>query len=244
MTASAAAYRSALSLVAGCAEASSETEFIDILLPGLASVIGFDELALSVVDVRTRRVHALSSRPTAGESVPAALAYWQERSTEHPYIRRYLRTGHATAARLSDIHSFAELRRSAFYGDFYRHRGLRHGLTVLLAVDGDRITGLGAGRSLSDFSDSDVDLLESLRRPLTTLLRRLRRPPSVLAAFTPAERRVAELVVAGRRNDEVARAMGVSTKAVEQHLTRMYRRLGVSSRTQLVALSLSGRPSA
>jgi DNA-binding NarL/FixJ family response regulator len=51
--------------------------------------------------------------------------------------------------------------------------------------------------------------------------------------LTPTEVSVAELVVAGRRNREIAAELYVSVATVEAHLTRMYRKLGVRSRTEL-----------
>jgi DNA-binding CsgD family transcriptional regulator len=59
-------------------------------------------------------------------------------------------------------------------------------------------------------------------------------------ALTPAEERVVGLLRAGWRNRRIAEALGVSQKAVEQHLTRAYRKLGVSSRTELLATVVSG----
>ena len=55
------------------------------------------------------------------------------------------------------------------------------------------------------------------------------------AGLTPAEARTAELVAQGHTNREVARALFVSEKAVEAHLTRVYRKLGVRSRAELAA---------
>ncbi|MFN8114416.1 MAG: AAA family ATPase [Solirubrobacterales bacterium] len=49
------------------------------------------------------------------------------------------------------------------------------------------------------------------------------------------EREIVELVVAGRRNAEIADALFLSVRTVEGHLSRVYRKLGVSSRTQLAA---------
>jgi DNA-binding CsgD family transcriptional regulator len=51
--------------------------------------------------------------------------------------------------------------------------------------------------------------------------------------LTPAESRTAQLVARGHTNREVARALFVSEKAVEGHLTRVYRKLGVRSRAEL-----------
>lgn len=53
--------------------------------------------------------------------------------------------------------------------------------------------------------------------------------------LTDTERQVAQLVSLGRTNREVAAAMIVSVRTVESHLTRVYRKLGLRSRSQLVA---------
>jgi DNA-binding CsgD family transcriptional regulator len=51
--------------------------------------------------------------------------------------------------------------------------------------------------------------------------------------LTPSERRVAELVAAGRTNREVAGELVVTERTVESALTQVYRKLGVRSRTEL-----------
>ncbi|AHH95175.1 ATP-binding protein [Kutzneria albida] len=54
------------------------------------------------------------------------------------------------------------------------------------------------------------------------------------AELTLAEQRVAELVRAGSTNREVAAALFISVKTVEATLSRIYRKFGVRSRTELV----------
>ena len=56
---------------------------------------------------------------------------------------------------------------------------------------------------------------------------------SSAGALTPAERRVADLVAEGRSNKEIAAVLFVTPKTVETQLSRMYRKLGVHSRTAL-----------
>ena len=53
--------------------------------------------------------------------------------------------------------------------------------------------------------------------------------------LTPAERRIADLVAAGLRNREVAQRLVVAERTVEATLTRIYTKLGIRSRTELVA---------
>lgn len=52
-------------------------------------------------------------------------------------------------------------------------------------------------------------------------------------ALTPSEARVAGLAAGGAATREIAQSLFVSTKTVETHLGRTYRKLGISSRAQL-----------
>jgi DNA-binding CsgD family transcriptional regulator len=60
------------------------------------------------------------------------------------------------------------------------------------------------------------------------------RAPAPLA-LTPSEGRVAELVAAGSTNREVADALFLSVHTVEANLKRIYRKLGIRSRTELAS---------
>ncbi len=51
--------------------------------------------------------------------------------------------------------------------------------------------------------------------------------------LTPSERRVAELVAEGQTNREVAAALFLTERTVESHLTHVYAKLGIRSRTEL-----------
>jgi DNA-binding CsgD family transcriptional regulator len=51
--------------------------------------------------------------------------------------------------------------------------------------------------------------------------------------LTPAERRVAALVAEGRTNREVAAALFVTERTVASHLSHVYAKLGLRSRTEL-----------
>ncbi len=53
------------------------------------------------------------------------------------------------------------------------------------------------------------------------------------AALTPSEHRVAELAATGRSNRDIAQTLFITTHTVELHLTRAYRKLGITSRTHL-----------
>jgi DNA-binding CsgD family transcriptional regulator len=57
-----------------------------------------------------------------------------------------------------------------------------------------------------------------------------------VAGLTEAERRVAELAARGHTNRQIAGALGITTSTVEQHLTRIYRKLRVRRRRDLRAV--------
>ena len=72
-------------------------------------------------------------------------------------------------------------------------------------------------------------------------LRRARPRARTDHALTTSEQRVASLVVVGRTNREVAAQLHTSVGTVEAHLTRIYRKIGVRSRTELAGAVTDGR---
>lgn len=65
-----------------------------------------------------------------------------------------------------------------------------------------------------------------------------------LDVLTPAEQRVAKLASKALTNRQIAAELGVSVKGVEWHLSRVYRKLGITSREALVALLGDEEPDA
>ena len=68
-------------------------------------------------------------------------------------------------------------------------------------------------------------------RVARTLLMR-QRNSGALSGMTAREREVLELIGAGMPNKLIARQLGISEATVKAHLTRIYRQIGVSDRTQ------------
>ena len=53
--------------------------------------------------------------------------------------------------------------------------------------------------------------------------------------LTTSEERVARLAAAGRSDDEVAAELGLTATVAAAHLSRVFRKLGASSRDELAA---------
>jgi len=67
--------------------------------------------------------------------------------------------------------------------------------------------------------------------------------PSAAIPLTPQERRIAQLVAAGRTNREIAAELSLGEKTLERRLTALYRKAGVGSRTELArAITAADRP--
>jgi len=109
-----------------------------------------------------------------------------------------------------------------------------------LLAKGQVLRRLKQKRAARETLQEAVQIFERLGAPLwaqrarAELVRVGLRPPAPLD-LTPTEERVAALVAAGHTNREVAQALFVSVHTVEDNLRRIYRKLGVRSRTELAA---------
>ena len=63
------------------------------------------------------------------------------------------------------------------------------------------------------------------------------RPATGWESLTRSENSVAQLVADGLRNREIADRLFVSRRTVETHLTHVFGKLEISSRTELVAMA-------
>lgn len=95
-------------------------------------------------------------------------------------------------------------------------------------------------RLARDALQEALEVFDTLGAPLwsakaaTELARVPGRPRADGSALTETERRVADLVAEGRSNKEVAATLFVSVRTVEANLTKVYRKLGLRSRAELI----------
>jgi DNA-binding NarL/FixJ family response regulator len=120
---------------------------------------------------------------------------------------------------------------------------LDHARSLLAAGAAKRRAG--QRRQAADSLASAIEILERLGAPLWIAraqdeLRRAAPRPRSDRELTAAERRVATLVAQGMTNREVASQLFTTVATVEAHLTRIYRKLGIRSRTQLARAVADG----
>ena len=78
-----------------------------------------------------------------------------------------------------------------------------------------------------------AELIEAIRRVAAGGVYFSSRPDLGTRPLTGREHEVLALIVEGHSNDEIGARLGITTRTVEAHLTRLYERSGVHSRTEL-----------
>ncbi len=108
---------------------------------------------------------------------------------------------------------------------------------------GERLRRSRRRRDARDQLHAAVEIFERLEAdPWTNRARReleatgatMRAHQRTEERLTPQEQQIALLVAEGRSNRDVGRALYLSTRTVEFHLSRVFRKLGVSSRAELI----------
>jgi DNA-binding CsgD family transcriptional regulator/transcriptional regulator with XRE-family HTH domain/tetratricopeptide (TPR) repeat protein len=112
---------------------------------------------------------------------------------------------------------------------------------ALLAL-GDREAALRLlrhARSLAERLGDDI-VLSQLRSAFADAGADVREVPApVGAGLSPRETEVLQLVVDGRRNAEIAAALGIAPATVKTHLTKLFEKLQAGSRTEAVGIALT-----
>jgi DNA-binding NarL/FixJ family response regulator len=119
-------------------------------------------------------------------------------------------------------------------------RGSRTAIVVLTAHDYGPYLAAAHRLGAAGFvvkSAPFATLLDAIRRVAAGGLAFDRRPQAEVN-LTPRERSVVTQLLDGRTNDEIASALGITTRTVEAHLARLFERLGISSRTELATRAL------
>ncbi|MFF0523433.1 AAA family ATPase [Actinomadura nitritigenes] len=112
------------------------------------------------------------------------------------------------------------------FGEWLRRRRRRADARAELRIAYEMFTTMGAAA----FAErAKTELLATGERPR-------RRDEQTTYDLTPQEKQVASLAAAGATNDEIAARLFLSTSTVEYHLTKVFRKLAISSRRKLASV--------
>ena len=231
--------RAALNAVGDIAGAASDVAgFAGIGVQILTSLAASEFTTLSRCDLRSGRRVVFGASPSAISDEERAA--FDRHFGEHPLVQYHAVARGAFAHRISDSLSQPRFRATALYNDYYRRVGLSHALALPIRMDGRELVSFVLNRQGHDFSDRELALLDTLRRPLALAWERLcaeRRTPAMATevvaryALTPREAEVLSWVAHGKTDRDVAALLRCSPRTVHKHLQRVYAKLGVETRT-------------
>lgn len=234
--------------------ARGEAIFAIGMVSGLAGDhrLAVDRLTAAVADFDLCGIHDLAARPLrpslldaliqvgdvdGAERVAAEIVELAERSGRpRGAAEAFLARAHVAAGR-GRLEEAAELARAAI--DTFEQIGLpiERARTLVLAANIARRSRKRAdARALLDEAEGEL-----VRCGASGWLPRVQAELERLGdradadTLTKTERRIAHLVAEGMTNAEVAAQMYVSARTVEAHLTQIYRKEGVRSRSELAA---------
>jgi DNA-binding NarL/FixJ family response regulator len=134
----------------------------------------------------------------------------------------------ALALHAEGANTFEEARTRLAYGERLRHAGrdMLPAAQEQLGAALETFERLGA-RLWASRTSAELEATGVARR---------HEPAAIAEVLTPHELQVAMVVAGGATNKEAAAALFLSPKTVEHHLGQIYRKLSLSSRTELTAL--------
>jgi DNA-binding CsgD family transcriptional regulator len=169
-------------------------------------------------------------------------SYW-----DHFYQRSHYETelaplnGAATSGSVvvdRDVFSLRDRSRMGFYSEIIGPLGIATFLTGMLVVRGRSLGLVQIARATSLFKSRNIEQLR-LALPVLALGEAVRdhhHNRSSLAGLTEREREIVEYARLGFTAAEIGSALGTSINTVRNQLARLYRKLGVANRAELVAV--------
>lgn len=147
---------------------------------------------------------------------------------------------------VTQVMPIENLQRTEFFNDFLARDGLRFGINMF-AYDGTRNIGdirIWRGARKENFSHAARQLLALIQPAFTQALQRTKLHPArteqggneiaVLSRLSERERDLAQYICQGLSDKAIARELSIEFSTVRTHISKIFKKLNVSNRTQLV----------
>ncbi len=213
--------------------ASNEAQLRSCFIDEAGELVGATAWGLDLLDSRFRVVESdLWGLPDSFRD-----RYREVGQSADPISQRMVQqqtpVHHLSGQSLNDWHQ------SKLYQYVFCAYGLEHAMVAPLIGSGRLIGGIYfmRGKDLPSFNDTDLIQLSPLYQHLSVRLATLRFTitPSFNSLLTPRKIQIAELVAQGFSNGEIGLKLMISRDAVKQALKRMFQKLDVSARAEMIA---------
>jgi DNA-binding CsgD family transcriptional regulator len=134
-------------------------------------------------------------------------------------------------ARAPRVSPAQRARTELLYGEWLRRERRRQDARVHLRAALEEFRGLGM-RLFAERAEAELRATGETAR---------KRDPSTLDDLTPQEMQIAGLVAEGLTNKEIAAQLFLSPRTIDYHLRKVFSKLGIASRTELVRDGLPTR---
>jgi DNA-binding CsgD family transcriptional regulator len=177
---------------------------------------GSTELAAHAFDELSAMAHASGTDLALGIEAARRALLSEDEEAEGLYREAIERLGH-TRIRVELARTYL------LFGEWLRRQGRRVDARAQLRTAYEALTAMGA----EAFAD------RARRELLATGETVRKRTVETYSKLTPQEAHIAQLAAEGFTNPEIAAALYISSRTVECHLSKVFTKLGVSSRRQL-----------
>jgi DNA-binding CsgD family transcriptional regulator len=219
-----------------------------LLVANLGRLVASDGVMLTGFDRRLEQTVTTASDPRVAALRTRDPALWASCLGHHPTVVAFASTRGLAPLRFSDVLTIRAYRRLPIYEYFFRPCGVEHKLDVRVWPTGHHVD-VGCWRERRDFDEQEREVLGALRPYLTVILRRA--TGTAIASrlrdafgLTAREAAVLALIVRGHRAPEIARELVIAEGTARKHIERIYRKLGVSTRSQAIARVLQQKAAA
>jgi DNA-binding CsgD family transcriptional regulator len=149
---------------------------------------------------------------------------------------------HSLGSGMVDMKAF---QKTEHYDYFYRRKGVADRLWVAfpVSVDAESVFCFATHDAGRSFNSQELQLASDTLRGIKWFHRQLLLSHNLgvgESPLTPAERRILPLLLSGDNEMIIARQLDLTRGTVHQYATGIYRKYGVSSRTEFMAIWLRG----
>jgi len=237
-------------LVNWLGESTSEREIRTITGETLLRILKADYFASFVWDKTTSSFSNSIAINMSLDNLAGYEQYYQFRDPITPALQR--RRGPTL---VTEVMPQAELMKTEFFNDFLAKDGLHYGVNLYAWHGADNLGDLRIWRNRKheNFNEAALFVLSIVQPAFTSALMRARtRQPAVMTSaaldasaiqiLSPRELAICRSICRGTSDKEIAREFGIEYSTVRTHLKRIFNKLDVGNRTQLLLMMNKSGP--